>query len=287
MKTKISPFFTLAIWMALYLGVGGFFGGLHPILGVLVGDGLMIFAPAVYLHRKWGFKLATKPVKGRTWVEVGLLILWLFPLCTLLNGLYLELVGDFLPEMYRGEGLLQGGYSLPFKILLLGLFPAVTEEFFFRDILLRFLRSYGLGLCVLLSGVIFSLFHFDLHNVLAPFILGVVLSQIYLYGGSYPLVVAGHFFYNSLGIIFLHFYTPEARVLLERQVFVQALGGLERAMILLLVLLTALGLYLLSRYSLRLVRRPRVHLRKLSPQDLFWLFIIVSMYFRVTLPQSF
>lgn len=96
--------------------------------------------------------------------------------------------------------------SFPVSIIVLGLIPALTEEFFFRGTLQRLLlrvthRGY---LAVLVTGIVFTTVHFDYFNFLGIFVCSVVLGYLYLYSSSLWVPVAFHFASNSWNILMMY-----------------------------------------------------------------------------------
>jgi len=67
-------------------------------------------------------------------------------------------------------------------LILLGcIFPAISEELFFRGLLGRgLIRSHGVVLGVLMTSILFGLFHLDPIRILATFMLGILLHVVFL-----------------------------------------------------------------------------------------------------------
>lgn len=75
------------------------------------------------------------------------------------------------------------------------------EEFIFRKLLLDRTRGYGEGASIVLSGLLFGLFHGNLFQFFYAFLLGMILAYIYLRSGKYLWCVAMHAVLNFLGSI--------------------------------------------------------------------------------------
>ena len=96
--------------------------------------------------------------------------------------------------------------SFPLSIIILGLVPALTEEFFFRGTLQRLLlrvthRGY---LAILITSAVFTAVHFDYFNCAGIFVCSVVLGYLYLYSSSLWVPVAFHFASNSWNILMMY-----------------------------------------------------------------------------------
>ena len=64
------------------------------------------------------------------------------------------------------------------------------------------MRKYGSPLFgMIFSGLLFSLFHFNMYALLPLFVFGVVLAFLYEKSGSIWLPMAAHALFNSVGVI--------------------------------------------------------------------------------------
>ena len=77
------------------------------------------------------------------------------------------------------------------------------EELIFRKLLLDRTRGYGEMPSILLSGLLFGLFHGNLFQFFYAFLLGMILAYIYTRSGKYWWCVAMHAVINFLGSIAL------------------------------------------------------------------------------------
>lgn len=104
------------------------------------------------------------------------------------------------------------GYLTSDGVMLLALFhialvPAVAEEVLFRGYILRaFEKSWGIIAAIIISGIIFGLFHVQLGNILPLSALGILFAAVtYLSGSIWPAVVA-HFINNGAAVLMVTFY---------------------------------------------------------------------------------
>lgn len=77
----------------------------------------------------------------------------------------------------------------------------IGEEFIFRKLLLDRTRGYGEGASILLSGLLFGLFHSNLFQFFYAFLLGMILAYIYTRSGKLRWCIAMHAVINFLGSI--------------------------------------------------------------------------------------
>lgn len=95
-------------------------------------------------------------------------------------------------------------------IIAIALTPAICEEFMFRGLILNtLLKSGRIKLSIILTGLIFAIFHFHPFNVIPLFFLGIYLSIITYYSRSiYPAIMV-HFVNNIISVFAVYFYGKE------------------------------------------------------------------------------
>lgn len=108
---------------------------------------------------------------------------------------------QFLAEWGRTGGL-PGAAALCCGMLLL----AAIEELTFRGVVFNCLRrEYSLKGTMLWSSALFTLVHLTPHNFPISFVLGMVLSLLYVRTGSLAVPISAHLAYN-LAVIYLGRY---------------------------------------------------------------------------------
>ena len=93
----------------------------------------------------------------------------------------------------------QQGFVLIIFLLMIMFGAPIVEEIAFRGLLFSSLVKAQLSgtISVLLSAVIFSLFHFELSRVLILFVIGLVLGEVRRRTGSTLAAIAAHFVVNA------------------------------------------------------------------------------------------
>lgn len=91
------------------------------------------------------------------------------------------------------------GRSLVGKVLVMVVLAPLIEEFIFRKQIIDRTRAYGERLSVVISALIFGLFHGNLSQFFYAFTLGLLLGYIYLKTGRLRYSAALHMFINFLG----------------------------------------------------------------------------------------
>jgi membrane protease YdiL (CAAX protease family) len=104
------------------------------------------------------------------------------------------------PASMSIRGLFGGSVWVTFlAVVVLG---PITEEFLFRGVILQgFLRNYGRRKAVIVSALLFALFHLNPWQFPVAFLLGIVLGWWLAVTGSLLPCLFGHALANSLPLI--------------------------------------------------------------------------------------
>jgi len=122
-------------------------------------------------------------------------------------------MAGFLQELVRGTPLVP-------LVLLLGVLPAVAEETLFRGWVLRGFRSEMSGAAaILLSSVIFGVFHLEPERIAFTAALGAALGFLALRSGSLWPGVAAHALHNGLSVGVAKVFAEESEGALAVRVF--------------------------------------------------------------------
>ena len=90
-------------------------------------------------------------------------------------------------------------------IILVGIVVPFAEELFFRGILYQWLRTrFGVWVGIIVSSLIFGIFHFDIAIAGAAFILGVLLAWVFERSNSLWPSVLIHSLNNAFKVILLY-----------------------------------------------------------------------------------
>ncbi|MCO8122459.1 CPBP family intramembrane metalloprotease [Stieleria sp. TO1_6] len=104
-----------------------------------------------------------------------------------------------MTNVFRGHG--ESGFLIPLA-LLIGTTPAICEELLFRGyVQTRLTRALSPASGILISSLLFALFHLDWIHIMAVFPLGVYLGFITWRSGSILPAMLGHFFNNAISVV--------------------------------------------------------------------------------------
>ncbi len=93
-------------------------------------------------------------------------------------------------------------YPFIVTVVCFALLPAIYEELIFRKFILQFLRNrFRDSVAILLTSLLFALFHINILQGITAFIFGVFLSVIAVRTGSILLCVYAHLLNNVFFIL--------------------------------------------------------------------------------------
>lgn len=163
-----------------------------PIHGVAIPLG-------VYILSRLPKSAPAKSDKGLRW-----LLPWI-PVCFFLmySG---SIIGNIFSAVASG-GMAQNALldfaldSNPMKILVMVILAPCLEELIFRKALIDHTVKYGEKWAVVLSGLLFGLFHMNFFQFFYAFFVGVLFAYIYVRTGRFSFVAILHCIINFIGSV--------------------------------------------------------------------------------------
>jgi len=162
-----------------------------------------------------------------------------------------------IPLMFAIEGFNALGYNpsrsfdlggnnaanIILQLALCCVLPGIVEEMLFRGIMLRGLRKFGDAFAIIVSALLFSLFHCNAVQTVFPFIAGLVLGLIFVKTGNLVFCMIAHALNNAMSILYdvwLNKYIMQSTVLLKMNTFYITVFEVIAGVICLLVLAACL-----------------------------------------------
>lgn len=171
------------------------------------------------------FKLSfvhTFKIKRPKAKEIALISL-IFPFATLsAYGAGIVAI-DFLEALFGElrlqnnlDSILSGG--IPLALLAIGVVPPFFEELAFRGFLQRGMEGLGPRKLVVLSGILFGLFHFEFQRLAAQSLLGMVMAYVVLRTGSVFSGMLIHLLHNAGTLILINYAPRIANIVMASRV---------------------------------------------------------------------
>ena len=165
----------------------------------------LIVYPLTFLLLK---KVPATPMESKKKMKAGHLIVAAI-MCysivyvfNIVGGILTFIIGLFKQsEVTNSFVEVSGSISIPTNLLLVVICSPILEELFFRKVLIDRTRKYGEGVSVVLSGLLFSLFHGNLNQAVYTFFMGCFLAFIYVKTNNITYSILLHMISNFIGSI--------------------------------------------------------------------------------------
>lgn len=95
------------------------------------------------------------------------------------------------------------------SLISMAVIPAICEEIIFRGIITKALTKKGEIFAIVVSSIMFALFHFSLSQLIYPLCFGLILGVVYLRTKNIIFPILLHFINNALSISIQYFSSGE------------------------------------------------------------------------------
>ena len=166
-----------------------------------------------------------KADRKSSWILYFIVFLLMFVSLPLINWLidinemlklpsFLKGVEDWMKNAEDQAGKLTGAFlagksfsNFLFNLFMIGILPAVGEEFMFRGVLQRLLKDWlkNVHIAIFITGFLFGAMHMQFYGLLPRMILGVIFGYLFYWSGSIWVPVFAHFINNSGAVIISYF----------------------------------------------------------------------------------
>lgn len=201
---KASWLYTL-LFIA-YIFLGSMLQTVDLYLGLFAGEVLILLVPvlAYVKQKKVNFKryFRLNKITGKEALISVLLTLLVYPLVGISSTLLIKFYSLFGEVRVPQINVKSGGLMSLYSVLIIGVLPAICEEFFVRGLLSApAKRSKGRKFTYFYTALLFMLMHVNPFNIVAPFILGYVFSVLNEKTNSLYSSMLGHFTFNTCSVI--------------------------------------------------------------------------------------
>lgn len=106
---------------------------------------------------------------------------------------------------------LQGPLELFLAVIVIGVIPAIGEEYLFRGYLQRyFIQAFNnVHIGIWLTSFLFGFFHFQIFGLVPRMLLGVYFGYFYHFSKNLYLPILAHFFNNTFMVVMSYLYLHE------------------------------------------------------------------------------
>ncbi len=198
---EINLFYMLAA--VLLLVVGTMVQQRNLISGLLITEWLLIMFPSLIFlkfHKISFGEIRFRPIKVKNGFLVVLITMLLYPIVLFMNVSFLFLLKIFIDFDFNSMPVPKDFNQYLLYIPAMVLSAGICEEFLFRGLIMSRFRIFGRKNAIVLSAVLFGIFHFNYQNIIGPVVLGVIFGYLVYKTGSLMAAVIGHITNNMISL---------------------------------------------------------------------------------------
>ena len=133
-------------------------------------------------------------------VRIILMTLCLIPAVSVIN-----MITSLFADNRAGALLISlTGNPLWLNLILMGLIPAVCEEYIFRGLIFHGYKKRNPFGAMIMSSFLFGLMHMNINQFVYAFIMGWIFSMLVYATGTIASSVTAHFVFNGFNVIMSH-----------------------------------------------------------------------------------
>ena len=197
------------ILAVLFIFLGGLTQSINLFFGIVVTEVLILVVPNIWFVKRKGLSLK------RTWrlnrlglkniVLVILITILTYPIAVFFQAIFVAIINMISPMQPDGLPAEISKVSFLWSVLFVSIIPGICEEIVFRGTMLRVYGKLGKKKAIIMSAVLFAMFHFALVNFVGPLVLGLVFGAMVYKTNSLYSSIVGHSLNHFLALVLNYF----------------------------------------------------------------------------------
>ena len=198
------------------LTIGAFVQRRELYSGLLITEYILILLPCLLF-----LKIKRAPIKETLRLNrIGLkqiilviaITIFTYPLAVFFQAIFIGLLNIFKDLMPTTVPMPNDKIQYIISFFIIAVSPGICEEVMFRGVIMDTYSSLGYKKSIIISALLFGIFHFNLMNFIGPTILGIVFGiMVYKTNSIYSSII-GHTANNGIALtigFFLNKYQEE------------------------------------------------------------------------------
>lgn len=197
---------TMIIYKATNSDMTNFFGFLNTSVGYLISAlSLYIVMLLIFFFSNKGKEneITNKIQLTKLLMYIGIALasfFSLYPIVTCVDSLLFKLGAKISTLPYS---LTTSNYFI--SLISLVIAPAICEELLFRGIIFKGLKKHGKIFSIIISSLMFCIFHMSISQTVYPILMGMLLGVIMFYENNIYYCIAVHLTNNFLSLTLSYF----------------------------------------------------------------------------------
>lgn len=197
------------IGAVILLTVGGWVQNMDFKAGMLITEYGLVLLPVLLIG--WFLKinmksaLRLKPLKSREVILIPVTVAFSLPITLFLNLLVITIMAQFGKAYAMPIPSAENLSDLSMLFFIISISAGICEEFFFRGMMLdAYTARFDAKKGIIISAVLFGLFHFNPQNLLGPIFLGLLFGYLVLITKSILAGVLAHMTNNGIAVMVMY-----------------------------------------------------------------------------------
>ena len=179
--------------------------------GLLITEYIIILLPNLIYLKSKGFSLKNvlrlNTISLKQMLYVCLITIFSYPVAIFLNGIVMAIISIFTDVVPNGVPLPNNAPMYLLSIFVIAVAPGICEEVMFRGTIMSAYGRLGKKKAIIYSAILFGLFHLNLHNLIGPTFLGIILGITAYKTNSIYSSMLGHALNNGIAMTIGYFAT--------------------------------------------------------------------------------
>lgn len=191
------------------LTVGGWIQEMDFTTGMLVTEYVLVLFPVLAIG--WFFRINLKSalrltsLKLREIILIPVIVVLALPITLFLNLLVVTVMAQFGKAYGLPIPSADNLADLSVLFFIISISAGICEEFFFRGMILdAYSNRFNAKAGIVISAVLFGLFHFNPQNLLGPIFLGLMFGYLVLITGSLLAGILAHMTNNGVAVLMMY-----------------------------------------------------------------------------------
>lgn len=198
----------------LLIFLGGFVQSKEIYTGLLITQYIIIFLPTVLYLKVKGYSLKKVLKLNKISIKqialVPLIVIFAYPVGAFLNYIFILLLSSFIEIKPLPIPIPESSPEFILGLIVISLSPGICEEILFRGMIMSSYDKLGKKKAIIISSILFGIYHFNLQNLLGPIFLGIVFGLIVYKTNSIYSSMIGHGFNNAIALAIGYFLLEKA-----------------------------------------------------------------------------
>ncbi|MBC8589381.1 type II CAAX endopeptidase family protein [Paratissierella segnis] len=202
----------LYLILGLLLLFGGYFVQSKEIYsGMLITEFIIILLPNISYLKFKGYSikdvLRFNKISLKQIAFIILIIVFAYPIAVFLNFIAMTILGNFTDASPTSVPIPTSNGEFLLGLFVIAAAPGICEEIMFRGTMMLGYDKMGYKKSIIITSILFGIFHFNAMNLLAPIFLGMILGLLVHKTNSILSTMLAHFLNNAIALSIGFFLT--------------------------------------------------------------------------------